>query len=166
MIRNGLFWYEGIDKPDYSIKAMKEFHTPRTRFLKDRSDVSKEVKEGLHPLIIKTQTRRPNRGIYKEGRSYAVQRKRGVKAEPGIRIVMDEIWLENGGIGREDALAEGGYTPAEFEAVFFKIYPRCGSGRWVFKFHPVKIEEGERDEELSEFVSKLHSGCSYSEIME
>jgi hypothetical protein len=26
--------------------------------------------------------------------------------------------------------------------------------------------EGERDETLSEFVSKLHSGCSYSEIME
>ena len=26
--------------------------------------------------------------------------------------------------------------------------------------------EGKRNEELSEFLSKLHSGCSYSEVME
>ena len=61
------------------------------------------IRNGLHhvvlrqhdpKLIIKTQTRRLNRGIYRVGRDYAVQRKRGVKAELDIRIVIDRIWEE------------------------------------------------------------------------
>jgi hypothetical protein len=44
----------------------------------------------------KTQTRRLNRGIYQVGRDYAVQSKRGVKAESAIRIVIDEICEEEG----------------------------------------------------------------------
>lgn len=157
MIRNGLFWYDGIDKPDWSLKAMKEYSTHRTQFLADRADASKEVKEGVHPLIIKTQTRRPNRGIYKVGRSYAVQRKRGVKAERGIRIVMDDIWREIRDdepertntklmpISVEDAWAEGGYSPTEFEEVYERIYSKGGNSRWAYKYHVVKVEVNENN---------------------
>ena len=101
--------------------------------------------EPCKPILVKTQTRRSERGIYRVGRSYAVQRKRGTKAEGDIRIVMDEIWLENGCIACEDAWAEGGYLPSKFEEVFFKIYPRCGS-RWAFRFHVVKIQGGDKNE--------------------
>lgn len=101
--------------------------------------------EPCKPTLIKTQTRRPNRGIYKVGRSYAVQCKMGVKSEPDIRIVMDRIWFEKGGISREDALAEGGYVPAEFEWVFFKTYHGRESSRWAFEFHVVNVVEGKED---------------------
>jgi len=99
----------------------------------------------------KTQTRRVNRGIYQEGRDYAVQRKRGVKAEENMRIKIDEIW-EEGCMNRvdcignpldpciflEDAKAEGGYTPEEYERVFKKAYPTWdGAYRWVFQFYVI-----------------------------
>ena len=50
--------------------------------------------------IVKTETRRLNRGVYQieaERKNphkigYAVQRKRGVKAESDIRIIFDRIW--------------------------------------------------------------------------
>jgi hypothetical protein len=59
------------------------------------------IRNGLlkHPIVCipqwyaKTQTRRVNRGIYQVGRDYAVQRKRGVKAEKDIRIVM--AWAQS-----------------------------------------------------------------------
>jgi len=152
MIRNGLFWYDGIDKPDYSLEAMKEFSVQRTQFCANRSDLSKEVKKGIHPLIIKTQTRRLNRGIYKVGKDYAVQSKRGVKAEPDIRIVMDRIWGESVAefhredstvypipISKEDAWAEGGYTPAEYEEIYLPFKPKQNRfRRWVFEFHVIE----------------------------
>lgn len=105
----------------------------------------------------KTQTRRLNRGIYQVGRDYAVQRKRGVKAETDIRIVMDEIWEEveaerikdvysqwMGGISisAKDALAEGGYAPGEFEYAFANTYPKWdGKCRWVFEFHVIEVQK-------------------------
>ena len=107
--------------------------------------------EQCKPILIKTQSRRPKRGIYKVGKSYAVQRKRGAKAEPDIRIVMDEIWREIRyyepertntklmPISIEDALAEGGYLPTEFEEVYSKIDPGNWLSRWAFAFHVVKI---------------------------
>lgn len=116
-----------------------------------------------HPMplrIVKTQTRRLNRGIYWIGRDYAVQRKRGVKAEPDIRIVMDRIWDENGAkrfisqsgrkfvnateirISKEDAQAEGGYTPDEYEKLFRELNPRwTGFGRWAFEFHVIEVQK-------------------------
>lgn len=112
-----------------------------------------------HPMpyrIVKTQTRRPNRGIYKVGRDYAVQRKRGAPAEPGIRIVMDRIWEEPcfkpsslspnkyhfAPISSEDAWAEGGYTPEEFEKVFRELNPKWdGWSRWVFEFHCIEAQK-------------------------
>lgn len=92
-------------------------------------------------IPVKTQTRRVNRGIYQVGRDYAVQRKRGVKAEMDIRIVMDKIWIERYAeflccyISEEDALAEGGYTVIEFEELFRKLNPKWTGERWAFKFH-------------------------------
>ena len=110
----------------------------------------------LIPEVIKTQTRRLNRGIYKVGKSYAVQRKRGMKAEPDIRIVMDKIGraqmdpvfssseldfdIIDPAISEADAWAEGGYTPLEFEKIFQKLNPKWdGKVRWVFVFHVIEV---------------------------
>ena len=110
-----------------------------------------------HPApqrIVKTQTRRLNRGIYQVGKDYAVQRKRGVKAEPDIRIVMDRIREEKcislgiyvpvrffNYISDKDAWAEGGYIPSQFEEVFAKLNPKWERGsRWVFEFHVIEVQ--------------------------
>jgi len=107
----------------------------------------------------KTQTRRANRGYYQveserkkpHKTGYAVQRKRGAKAEPDRRIVMDRIWKEvierppdgmNPSfniISEADARAEGGYTPAEFEMLFRELNPGwIEIERWAFEFHVIK----------------------------
>ena len=105
--------------------------------------------------IIKTQTRRLNRGIYKVGKDYAVQRKRGVKAEPDIRIVMDAIWEEIIAefhredstvylipISKENAWSEGGYTPLEYEEVSRKLNPKWNRfRRWAFEFHVIHSDK-------------------------
>jgi len=97
----------------------------------------------------KTQTRRVNCGIYQIGRDYAVQRKRGTKAEPDIRIVMDSITEESldkvifGGIliSARDVIEEGGYTPFEFENLFENCYPNWNrEKRWAFKFHVIEVK--------------------------
>lgn len=114
-----------------------------------------------HPMllrIMKTQTRRVNKGIYLRGRDYAVQRKRGVKAEPDIRIVMERIWKEYSKeyliakdvqeypneilISEEDAWAEGGYTPEKYEKLFKKLNPNWdGWSRWAFKFYVIEVRK-------------------------
>ena len=105
--------------------------------------------------IVKTQTRRLNRGIYEVGKDYAVQRKRGVKAEPGIRIVMDRIWEDIIAeshredstvypipISKENAWAEGGYPPAEYEEVFLKLNPKGNRfRRWAYEFHVIDVRK-------------------------
>ena len=107
--------------------------------------------EPCKPILIKTETRRPKRGIYKVGKDYAVQKKRGVKAEPDIRIVMDRIWEEKAGLGYlfplnieisfHNANAEGGYTPREYEVVWAKLNPKWdGRSRWAFKFHAIEVQ--------------------------
>jgi len=102
---------------------------------------------------IKTQTRRVNRGMYYVGSNYAVQRKRGVKAEPDIRIVMDRVWeettaifhredstIETITISRKDAWAEGGYAPVEYEKIFQKLNPKRNRfSRWAFEFHVIEV---------------------------
>ena len=111
--------------------------------------------EGMHLPIVKTQSRRPNRGMYYVGSNYAVQRKRGVKAEPDIRIVMDRIWEEVVQaiypgklesyfkiISSSDAFAEGGYTPHDYERIFAKLNPNWnGEGRWAFEFYVIEVGE-------------------------
>ena len=122
------------------------------------------IRNGLAPrgtfflaggFIIKTESRRPNRGIYQVGRDYAVQPKRGVKAEPDIRIVMDRIWEESTAefhredstvlpilISKENAWAEGGYTPMEYEEVYLKLNPKRNRfRRWAFEFHVIEVQK-------------------------
>ena len=103
----------------------------------------------------KTQTRRINRGIYQEGRNYAVQQKRGVKAEKDIRILIYRILEEKEGItilgenypssisiSTYDAEQEGGYTPCEYECKFRKAYPKWGGKkRWVFRFCVIEVQK-------------------------
>ena len=111
--------------------------------------------EGIDLPIVKTQTRRLNRGIYQVGKDYAVQLKRGIKAEPDIRIVMDRIWEERcisfgihlpvrfyNYISDESAWAEGGYTPEEFEKVFQNLNPNWnGIIRYGFEFHVIEVQK-------------------------
>lgn len=148
MIRNGLF-YDIASKPEFS-KYVKGLYPPRHL-------------SGAYPLIIKTETRRLSRGIYQVEAErkkphkigYAVQPKRGMPAEPGIRIVIDRIWEESmfGSsqkvpephflfISKEDAWAEGGYTPEEYEWAYRKLNPKWQEARWsrwAFKFHVIKV---------------------------
>ena len=120
--------------------------------------------------IVKTQTRRIKRGYYQVESErkkphkigYAVQRKRGVKAETDIRTVFDRIWeedcledfdqeksslveyiAEHIHISPKDARAEGGYTPKEYEVLFLKLNPKWdGWSRWAFMFHAIRIGKG------------------------
>ena len=72
----------------------------------------------------KTQTRRKS-PAYRVGRSYAIQpgRKMGI-LEGRILITRkrEEKYLD-GGISVADALAEGEYTPGQFETLFSNMYP-------------------------------------------
>jgi len=93
----------------------------------------------------KTQTRRPNRGYYKEGHSYAIQPCRTCKGIPNYRITMDEIWEEDCNvlglcISIDDAWSEGEYHPLVFEELFRQMYPKWNSRkRWAYKFHVVEV---------------------------
>lgn len=108
--------------------------------------------------IIKTQTRRINRSYYQVEAErkkpheigYAVQRKRGAKGEPDIRIVMDKIWSERCmypthpediiPIFGMHAWAEGGYTVQEYEKLFRELNPKWdGLIRWAFEFHAIEV---------------------------
>jgi hypothetical protein len=107
----------------------------------------------------KTQTRRPNRGYYVVGKTYAIQPCRTCKGLKNHRIVIDRIWEETGlgiagggpAVGKrakdtylseEDAFAEGGYTPKEFEELFLLLSPRCsGWSRWAFEFHVEEVQK-------------------------
>ena len=111
---------------------------------------SDNLNRPIEERIVKTQTRRVNRGIYQIGKDYAVQSKRGVKAEANIRIVIDAIWEEwcdyGGGhpyrILPKNAKAEGGYTREEFEKLFREINPNWdGKKRWAFRFHGIEVKK-------------------------
>jgi len=73
----------------------------------------------------KTQTRRKS-GSYLEGHTYSIQPKRRAPSIPEGRILITEKRLEQQpwcGIIYGDALAEGGYTPEEFETLYSRMYP-------------------------------------------
>ena len=108
----------------------------------------------------KTQTRRVNRGIYQVGRDYAVQRKRGVKAEKDIRIVIDRIWSEISydyfcknfyvmpsntkfmPVTFTDANNEGYWSSFSFEEAFKKLDPKWDrKTRWAYAYHVVKVQK-------------------------
>lgn len=90
---------------------------------------------------LKTQTRRVNRGYYQEGKTYSIQPCRTCKGISDYRIYIDRIWNEKiDFISKTDAIAEGGYTPLEFEEIFKKINPKGDplNDRWVIEFHVIK----------------------------
>jgi hypothetical protein len=93
----------------------------------------------------KTQTRRPNRGYYVEGKTYAIQPCRTCPGLCDYRIEIDHIWEEDCryrvlGISCGDAWAEGLYHRLDFELLFIKLYPKWdGKKRWAFKFHVVEV---------------------------
>lgn len=95
----------------------------------------------------KTQTRRPNRGYYVVGKTYAIQPCRICKGILGHRIEMDDIWEEDCsecflgiGISVEAAWAEGEFNPMVFEESFRDIYPKWDTKeRWAYKFHLVEV---------------------------
>ena len=72
----------------------------------------------------KTQTRRFS-GAYLVGKTYLIQPKRGSLGIPDGRILITgkriecKPWI---GINYEDAKAEGGYTPDEFDALYENMY--------------------------------------------
>lgn len=165
-----LVWKDRLDcsDPFYFVK-----HYTTISLSEERQEGNKEmifnvpghiemIRNGLkkHPPIshtppkfyVKTQTRRATRGKYQVGRDYAVQRKRGVKAETDIRIVMAVIWQEKPTgyvigypifqISKEDALAEGGYDPISFEQCFESLgVIREWPERWAFGFHVIEVQK-------------------------
>jgi len=79
----------------------------------------------------KTQTRRKS-PAYLVGKTYAIQpgrKKKGIK-EGRILVTRkrEEKYLD-GGISVSDALAEGGYTPGQFETLFSNMYPG-----WIVRY--------------------------------
>jgi len=85
----------------------------------------------------KTQTRRPS-DKYQIGKTYAIQPGRG---KPGIekyRILITGKRKEYRGetVSVKDALAEGGYTPEEYETLYESMYPSW-LVRYVYTFRVV-----------------------------
>ena len=95
------------------------------------------VPEKRKEFIIKSQTRRLS-DRYIVGHEYSIQSKRTARVIPGIKIHIDHKWKETKGISitKEDAWAEGGYTPQEYEDLFERMYPGWKT-RWAYVFHPV-----------------------------
>jgi len=87
----------------------------------------------------KTQTRRLFKGFnklsYNWFTEYAIQPCRTCKGISDGKIKMVDIGFEERGvqITKEDALAEGNYTPEEYEKLFDKMYPGW-EWRTVYRF--------------------------------
>lgn len=93
---------------------------------------------------IKTQTRRES-DRYEVGKTYAIQSCRTCRGIAGGRIRIigkhGEGWLKtslDGGrqpfqISEENAKAEGGYSPEEFESLYLELHPEW-SWRTAYEF--------------------------------
>ena len=82
----------------------------------------------------KTQTRRDS-GKYKVGKTYAIQPGRGKLGDSRGRILITHKWIEPywKTIHVNDALAEGNYTPEEYEQLYEQLHPDW-AGRWAYEF--------------------------------
>jgi len=79
----------------------------------------------------KTQTRRAS-DRYRVGHDYAIQPTRTSKGIREGRVLITRKRVEYrdlGGISPLDALAEGGYTPSEFEKLYKKMQPK-----WIVRY--------------------------------
>lgn len=88
----------------------------------------------------KTQTRRASDRC-QVGKLYSIQPSRTAKGIPKgkIKIVdkVREIWDYT--INPDDAKAEGGYTPEEFEALYEKLHPNWDERiAYTFRFIPTE----------------------------
>ena len=82
----------------------------------------------------KTQTRRDS-GKYGVGKTYAIQPGRGKFGDTRGRILITHKWIESyfKTIHVNDALAEGGYIPEDYEQLYEKLHPDW-AGRWAYEF--------------------------------
>lgn len=110
------------------------------------------TKQHIEDIIkgLKTQTRRAS-GRYRVGQTYAIQPCRTCKGIPNVRIRIlnarfeirqNPIYLS---ISFEDAQAEGGYAPQNYEALYEKMHPNW-SIRWAYDFEVVYTNSGETTE--------------------
>jgi len=113
------------------------------------ADHIKQIIEGT-----KTQTRRPS-DKYQVGKLYAIQPGRGKKGIPDGKILISAVRTEKKTDGRiwysvmdNEAKAEGGYTPEEYEELYEKMYPDWEVRyAYLFRYYPTKaIEMMERGE--------------------
>lgn len=89
----------------------------------------------------KWQTRRSSLR-YQVGKTYSIQPKRTAKGIQEGRIRIIEAHTELKGINiisRSDALAEGKYTPREYEKLYEKLNPNWVS-RWAYTFEFIPTE--------------------------
>jgi len=90
----------------------------------------------------KTQTRRES-GRYQIGKDYAIQKCRTCPARPEGRILIlkkkPEMVEVDTPISVEDALAEGGYTPEQYERLYEKMH-RGWLDRWAYEFRFIPKE--------------------------
>ena len=99
----------------------------------------------------KTQTRRvyhpEDSREYKVGKTYSIQ---PARTKPGIsegRIKVTRVWGEMYGfqISKDNAMAEGGYTPSEYEDLFRKIHRNWSFRQCIeFEFVPICTQEAKR----------------------
>jgi len=90
----------------------------------------------------KTQTRRQS-NHYEVGKTYAIQPCRTCKAIKDGRILILKKRTETfRHVNLEDAEAEGGYTPMEFEQLYLKIHPNWRK-RFAYTFRFIPKEEVE-----------------------
>lgn len=130
------------------------------------SGVNQEGKKHFDMMLDSSKTRTTRLSDkYQVGKDYAIQPKRTKKGVEGYRMVIDKKWqelplkwkkiIENGGVNQksilhpikyfpiseEDAKAEGGYLPDEFEETFRKLFPKWDGGeRWAYEFHVIEVE--------------------------
>jgi len=96
----------------------------------------------------KTQTRRPT-DRYKIGTLYAIQPGRGKKGIPDGKILItgkrveyktpSPMWYY---VLEDEAQAEGGYTPEEYEKLYEKMYPSWEKRySYLFRYFPTEVLE-------------------------
>lgn len=95
---------------------------------------------------LKTQTRRRQVLNYKKGRLYSIQPKRTAKGIPEGKILIIAKVVETREkdypISPEDAYAEGGYIPEEYEQLYEKLHPSWQNRTKItFQFVPQQVLE-------------------------
>ena len=111
----------------------------------------------------KTQTRRES-NWYKVGTSYAIQSGRNKPGIPEGRVLITDKRVETiPFISVEDAKAEGGYSPAELEMLYLRMYPDW-STRYAYTFKFIHNEKPTKLEAIQKHAYEFGS-VTYDELM-